>query len=174
MPEGEPDKSQDILEGVTSRMNRSGSRNSRWKGGRRKRKDGYILVYSPGHPYACKNFVLEHRLVMEQHISRHLPPNELVHHKNEIKDDNRIENLEITDHSEHARLHFTGKSFPARWSPKVSKDNIIAIYPEGTRTLRECAAILGLSYASLRFHCLHLGIQLRGKDPWLKRRQNSV
>jgi hypothetical protein len=50
--------------------NRSGSKNHRWKGGVRVRKDGYVLIYSPGHPFASKNFVLEHRLVMEAHLGR--------------------------------------------------------------------------------------------------------
>lgn len=67
-----------------------------WKGGRRVDCDGYIFIYQPNHPHVNSGgCIYEHRLVMEKKIGRYLYPWERVHHINGIKDDNRIENLEL-------------------------------------------------------------------------------
>lgn len=52
--------------------------------------------------------IAEHRVLMEQHIGRELLPSEHVHHRNGIRHDNRIENLELLSRSEHSRLHYRG------------------------------------------------------------------
>jgi hypothetical protein len=74
---------------------RRGSLNPQWKGGRTRVK-GYILSYAPEHPFASAlNYVLEHRLIMEQMLGRFLTKDEIVHHLNGQRDDNRPENLEL-------------------------------------------------------------------------------
>ena len=79
---------------------------SKFGGARKHRQDGYISVFLPTHPNASKDgFVMEHILIMENHIGRILKEDEVVHHKNKIRDDNRIENLELMTFKEHARLH---------------------------------------------------------------------
>lgn len=49
--------------------------------------------------------ISKHRLVMEQHLGRELRAGEFVHHRNEDKTDNRIENLELLGSLEHQLIH---------------------------------------------------------------------
>lgn len=76
-------------------------------GQKKKDSTGYILVLKPDHPYAQKRgYVPEHRLVMEKHLGRYLSSQEEIHHINEIRDDNRIENLKLcSNRKEHSKYH---------------------------------------------------------------------
>lgn len=78
-------------------VGRCGSNHHRWKGGTRKDKDGYVLVYKPDHPSSRRGYIRQHRLIMESMIGRYLTDTEVVHHKNDNPSDNRIENLELYD-----------------------------------------------------------------------------
>lgn len=75
---------------------RRGRKSSNWKGGKTKASNGYVYIYMPKHPRAHKSgYILEHRLVMEEYLGRFLESWEIVHHRNNIKNDNRLENLEL-------------------------------------------------------------------------------
>jgi uncharacterized protein (DUF1330 family) len=82
------------------------SQNPNWKGGRRIKDNGYIIVYAPQHPHNVRKYVYEHRLVIEKHIGRYLRKGEIVHHINGIRTDNRLKNLKLfSSDSKHRSLH---------------------------------------------------------------------
>ncbi len=61
-----------------------------------KDKRGYIRVYCPKHANVHKNgFCLQHTMIMSEYLGRPLRKGENVHHINGVRDDNRIENLEL-------------------------------------------------------------------------------
>ena len=77
-----------------------GEKSVRWKGGRYVLTTGYIAIYVPPDDFFYPmvdhhSHVFEHRLVMARHLKRCLLPWEIVHHKNGVKDDNRLQNLEL-------------------------------------------------------------------------------
>lgn len=59
-------------------------------------KDGYRVIRKKEHPNArVTGAIFEHVYLMSQHLGRPLAKNERIHHKNGIRDDNHIENLEL-------------------------------------------------------------------------------
>ncbi len=66
---------------------------------------GRMYVLCPENPNAHGGYVSEHRLVMEKHIDRYLVDDEVVHHIDEDKLNNNIENLQLMSLGEHSTLH---------------------------------------------------------------------
>ena len=96
----------------------TGEKNHSWNGGQWIDADGYVMIYSPDHPfrtYGC--YVREHRLVMEASLRRYLGPKEVVHHVDGNKKNNAIENLQLfQSNGEHLKMELTGRI--PKWTPE--------------------------------------------------------
>jgi hypothetical protein len=86
---------------------RKGELNPSWKGGKYAKSDGYILVYQPDYPSVKNNgYVRQSRLVAEKCLGRYLTSQEVIHHINEVKDDDRPKNLYLFPfNSKHQKFH---------------------------------------------------------------------
>lgn len=72
---------------------------------RRLHVQGYVMIWEPDHPLAMAyGYVFEHRKVLHD-AGIEVPEGCHVHHKNEDKTDNRVENLEVLTAQEHTRHH---------------------------------------------------------------------
>lgn len=90
----------------TKSQQQSGKGSPTWKGGKRKKKNGYIEIYNPCHPNAnSRNCVYEHQLVAEKKLGRYLMKGETVHHIDFDKSNNNPDNLIVLTKSDHIKLH---------------------------------------------------------------------
>lgn len=114
---------------------------------------GYVHQWARSHPFASRGKVFQHRLVMEAMMAgatghhflveingrNYLKPGIDVHHKNEIKDDNRPENLIACTKSAHKDIHagripMVGEVWPSQG------DEIAATPRTVYRTCEHCGA----------------------------------
>jgi hypothetical protein len=112
-----------------------GAEHPNWRGGEIRNK-GYVYIHSPDHPRRDKRqYVKRAVLVVERTLGRFLLSSEHVHHRNEIKDDDRPENLEVLSPEAHSHRHpsippvLRGNLAPAN---KLTEDDV--------RTIRAASA----------------------------------
>lgn len=113
-----------------------GEGNPKWRGGKHKNSDGYIKLFRPDHPKADKaGYVYQHRIVMEEYIGRDLKKDEIIHHINGIKDDNRMCNLIIVNAEEHqmyenywkAKIGHPLRIFSTPWHVGAQRELIMSL-----------------------------------------------
>ena len=98
--------------------------------------NGYILIrlqpddffYPMANKQGC---VLEHRLIIAKHLKRCLHKWEVVHHKNGVRDDNRLENLELLPHGRFHLVDLHTKSYIKSLEKKIESLEYEVAYLRG-------------------------------------------
>lgn len=91
---------------------KSPTSNPCFKGGRYLDLMGYVVLRTVENGKIVR--IREHRFVMQKYLGRKLSRSEVVHHKNHIKNDNRLENLEVISQAQHARIHIHDAEFKSK------------------------------------------------------------
>lgn len=92
----------------------TGARAPWWNGAKERPRVRYVMIHPADYPHPesldAQGYITEHRAVMEAHLGRALLATEVVHHINEDRRDNRIENLMLfASQSDHMRHHRADK-----------------------------------------------------------------
>ena len=103
-----------------------GDKSFSWKGGKRTTYYGYVMIYSPNHPFCdAQGYIRQSHLIMEKKLKRYLTLEEVIHHINGIKNDDRPENLKLfANKSEHMKFHHPKNIRISEYNPNAKRNNL--------------------------------------------------
>jgi hypothetical protein len=107
----------------------------------------YIFELCPDHPKANPfGFVAQHRLVVERHLGYYLAPGLQVHHRDEVKTNNALSNLQAVTRAEHRRIH--GRLAREKRTGPLSRETVRQALQSGG--LKKAASQLGMHTQTIR------------------------
>lgn len=103
--------------------------------------NGYRVIYKPDHPSSMTNdnwkgYVYEHIYLVEKNLNMTLRSNEVVHHMDGNRSNNRLNNLLVLLRSQHSKLH----DWIDRGSPylgEIEDESVVAYCEVCGTTLQE-------------------------------------
>lgn len=119
-----------------------------YKGGRTTTYGGYVWESCPGHRLANHwGFVAQHRLIGEDILGRPMEKDEVVHHKDQVRTNNDLSNLEVMTRDAHRKLH--SKLNRQHMQSPLSEDEVKqALKTHGS--IKAAARSLGVSHSTVR------------------------
>jgi hypothetical protein len=124
--------------------------------------NGYRVLYKPEHPTSMvsenwKGWIYEHIFLGEQIIGRPLRKNEVVHHLDGDRANNRIENLLVLEKSQHTKLHeWLDRGAP--FTEKEGVDRVNSVESKANEFCKVCNSTLQ------RKQSMYCSVTCRAKD----------
>lgn len=125
-------------------------------------RNGYLEIWCPEHPRNRDGYVYEHTLVMERSIGRYLYIGEVIHHVDENKANNTLENLVLlASRGDHARVHkHLQLGIPVSFQP-TGNDSYTCVKVRVTPRCSKCGNSISVNKTGLCRACyLENGLQL--------------
>lgn len=140
-----------------------GNKNASWKSDKKITNYGYVKIRCLEHPFKdCDGFVFEHRLIAEKYLlneensveingKKYLKKEYTVHHLDENKLNNNLENLQVMTKKEHCRIHSLERS--KKRFKAVDKFSLDGKYIETYPSIKEAANINGIYPQNINAVC---------------------